>query len=159
MPKPVCMTQLKALPAPKPRISSKLRKAIDLRIRQGLSINKACLEAGISQSGYHKAMKRPAVQDHYQKTQLNYVREVEELKTLGKARAIEVAIYLMLNAKSETVRARMAEFLAGDGKTPTVAVHVDARQIGGAGYEYVRPGQNVVEIVDGVGPTDDTELD
>jgi hypothetical protein len=54
-----------------------------------------------------------------------------------------VALDLMLNAKSEAVRARMAEFLASDAKAPQVAVHIDARQ--SAGYEYVPPGQKFVD--------------
>ena len=62
------------------------------------------------------------MQDYYRQTQLAYVQDVDELKMLAKARAIEVATDLMLNAKSETVRARMAEFLAGDGKAPSVSV-------------------------------------
>ena len=43
----------------------------------------------------------------------------------------------MLNAKSEAIRARMAEFLAADARVSPVAVHVDARQV--HGYEYERP--------------------
>ena len=62
-----------------------------------------------------------------------------------KALALKVAVDLMHNAKSVTVRARMAEFLAGDGRVHQVSVHVDAR---GAptGYEMARPGQRIVEI-------------
>ena len=50
----------------------------------------------------------------------------------------------MENAKSETVRLRAAEFLVGDGKAPQVSVTVDARP--SAGYAYIRPGQQVVDI-------------
>jgi len=41
----------------------------------------------------------------------------------------------------------MIEFLAGDGKSPQIAVQVDARPHFGGGYDYVRPGQQVVDIV------------
>ncbi len=141
------MTKLATIPVSKPRISSKLRKAIELRVRNGLTIDKACAEAGLSPAGYYKAMKRPAVKEHLEAVQHAYIQEAEKLRSLAKTRAIEVALELMHNAKSETIRARMAEFLASEGKTPQVAVHVDARQAP-QGYEYVRPGQQVVEIHD-----------
>ncbi|WP_170576254.1 hypothetical protein [Ruegeria atlantica] len=140
------MTKLTSVPVPKPRISSKLRKAIELRVRHGLTIEKACAEAAMSPAGYYKAMKRPAVKEHYEEVQHAYILEAEKLRSIAKTRAIEVALDLMHNAKSETIRARMAEFLASEGKTPQVAVHVDARH-SPQGYEYVRPGQQVVEVV------------
>ncbi|WP_132462134.1 hypothetical protein [Rhodovulum marinum] len=98
----------------------------------------------MSKNGFHKALKRPAVQDYMQEVQRAFVAEVEASRAVYKARALEAALELMQNAKSEAVRARMVEFLAGDGKAPQVAVHVDARQVGG--YEYPRPGERVVEI-------------
>lgn len=140
------MTQITALPPPKPRLSSKLRHAIELRVRNGLTIKKACAEAGLSSAGYFKAMKRPHVQDHFREVQQKYLAEVEHLKATAKAQAVEVAMDLMRNAKSESVRARMVEFLLADGKAPQVAVHVDARQTGG--YEFARPGQKIVDVVD-----------
>ena len=83
-----------------------------------------------------------------------YISEVESLRASAKARALEVALDLMENAKSETVRARMAEFLASEGKAPQVAVHVDARpQMGG--YEYMPPGSRMVDVKCGQG-SDDT---
>lgn len=139
------MTKLTTVPVPKPRISSKLRRAIELRVRHGLTIEKACAEAAMSPAGYYKAMKRTAVKEHFEEVQQAYILETEQLRSMAKARAIEVALDLMHNAKSEAIRARMAEFLASEGKTPQVAVHVDARQV--QGYEYVRPGQKVVEVV------------
>lgn len=140
------MQQMTILSDPKPRLSAKLRKAIELRVRGGLKITDACKEASFSPAGWHKAMKRPAVQDHLKEVQQAYVLEVDASAALYKARALEVAQDLMLNAKSESIRARMAEFLAGDAKAAQVAVHIDARQQS-RGYEYVRPDQQVVEIV------------
>ncbi|MBY6163423.1 hypothetical protein KUV73_21260 [Mameliella alba] len=139
------MTQFSAIPAPKPRISAKLRKAIELRIRRGMTISAACEAAGISCAGWHKAMKRAAVRDYLEAEAARYIGETERLRVTAKARALEVALDLMENAKSETVRARMAEFLASEGKAPQVAVHVDARPQTG-GYEYVPPGSQVVEV-------------
>ena len=98
----------------------------------------------MSEAGFHKAMKRPAVRDHLQEVQNRFVSEVEGRRAIYTARALEVAADLMENSKSDSVRARMAEFLANGGKTgSSVNVHVDARPMG---YEYVRPGQQIVEI-------------
>lgn len=136
------------LPLPKPRISQKVRDAVDLRVREGLSIAAAAERAGMSRNGFAKALKRAAVQDLVREVQERFVIESEAARAVYRARAFEVALHLMENAKSETVRARMVEFLAGDGISPQVAVHVDARQKGG-GYEYLRPGEEIVEIVSG----------
>lgn len=134
----------------KPRISKKVRQAIDIRVRKGVTITEACVEAGLSPAGWYKAMKRPAVIELLQDTQDRFVSEVNAGSAHRKAQALKVAVDLMHNAKSETVRARMAEFLAGDGKVPQVSVHVDARTAP-RGYEMARPGQRVVEIQDGSG--------
>ena len=121
-----------------------LRLTIDLRVKQGLTIAAACEEAGMSPQGYHKAMKRPAVRDYLQTVQLEFIASVEGDKAIYKARAFEVGMDLMMNSKSETVRARMVEFFASDGKVSPVSVHIDARQP--RGYEYAHPSQEIVII-------------
>lgn len=138
------MTNLSVIPPRPSRMRTALRRAIDLRVKQGLTISAACDEAGMSTQGYHKAMKRPEVRDYLQTVQMEFVASVEGDKAIYKARAYEVGMDLMLNSKSEAVRARMVEFFAGDGKVSPVSVHIDARQT--RGYEYVIPGQQVVEI-------------
>lgn len=131
--------------APRPtRLRTALRLAIDLRVKKGMTISAACEEAEMSPQGFHKAMKRPEVRDYLQSVQMEFVASVEGEKAIYKARAFEVGMELMLNSKSEAVRARMVEFFASDGKVPAVSVHIDARQ--NHGYEYVRPGQQVVEV-------------
>lgn len=134
-------------PARKP-ISRKVRRAVAARVREGLSITAAASKAGLSRNGFAKALKRPEVQDYLRDVQAAYVAEVNTSRSFYKARAMEVAMDLMMNARSENVRLRAAEFLAGDGKAPQVAVHVDAR---GGGYEYPLPGQRIVEL-EAVGP-------
>lgn len=139
------MTKPLALVPPRQsRLSAKLRRAIELRVTEGRTIAEACSSAGMSTQGYHKAMKRPAVRDHLEEVQRRFVVEAEANRGLIKAQALRVALDLMLNAKSESIRARMAEFLASDGKVPQVSVSIDARQ--GGAYEYRRPEQKVVEI-------------
>lgn len=138
------MSKLAVVKTSPPRLRAALRLTIDLRVKKGLTIAAACEEAGMSSQGYHKAMKRPAVRDHLQTVQMEFVASVEGEKAIYKARAFEVGMDLMLNSKSEAVRARMVEFFASDGKVSPVSVHIDARQT--HGYEYARPGQEIVQI-------------
>ena len=70
---------------------------------------------GMSANGFHKALKRTAVQDHLREVQQAFVLEVEGSKAVYKARAMEVALDLLNNANSETVKARMVEFFLSDG--------------------------------------------
>lgn len=144
---------LVVLPARPGRLSAKLRAAIEAHVTKGLTILEACKEAGMSTAGFHKAMKRPAVRDYLETVQRRFVTGTEANRALYKARAFEVALDLMLNAKSEAIRARMCEFLAGDGKVSPVAVHIDARPDRG-GYEFVRPGQRIVDIEPGAAEAD-----
>ena len=143
------MPKVLAIPARPVRISAKLREAIRLHVTEGKAIAAACEAAGMSRAGYHKAMKRVVVRDLVEDVQRRFVLEVEARRGVYKARAFEVALDLMMSAKSEAVRARMAEFLASEGRVgQQVNVHVDARTIGG-GYEFVRPGARLVEIEEG----------
>lgn len=137
------MSQVVSIAPKRPaRISSKLREAIRLRVEEGLSIAEATEKAGISRAGWHKAMKRPEVRDLFAEVQASFVASADAKRALYRARALEVALDLMLNAKSESIRARMCEFLAADAKVSPVAVHVDARTIQPAGgYYYPRPDE------------------
>lgn len=138
------MSSLSTHTAQKPRISVKIRTAIEARVRQGLGVAAAAEAAGMSRNGFAKALKRPAVQEHLWKMQAAFVAEIEASRAVYKAQALEAALDLMKNAQSETVRARMIEFLAGDVKSPKIAVRVDARPQ--RSYEFVQSNQRVVEI-------------
>lgn len=76
-----------------------------------------------------------------------YVQEVEAMRAPYKARAFEVALDLMNASKSDAVKARMVEFLAGErqGNNVNVAVQVN-NQPAAQGYEYADPRQEVVTI-------------
>ena len=140
------MTKIIALPPRPARISAKLRVAIDLRVKNGLTIAEACKKAGLSQAGWHKAMARPAVVRLVREVQEKFVAEVDMRRAYLRAQAYEVAAELLRTATSETVKVRLIELLAGDGKQPGVSVHVDAR-MPPQGYIYRRPvdGAPVIE--------------
>ena len=121
------------------RLSAKLRCAVVVLVEEGATITAAAERAGLTRQGLTKALKRPEVRAHVEAEKARFVAETDGKRALYKARALDVALDLLLNAKSESVRARMAEFLASDGKVSPVAVHIDARQVGG--YVYAKPGQ------------------
>jgi hypothetical protein len=121
------------------RISPALREAIDLRVRTGENIKDICKQVGISEQGWHAAMKRPIVAQHMQNVQMQYIQEVEAMKAGYKAQAFAVAAHLMHNAKSEAVRMRAVEFFAGGPAAPSVVVPIN---ITAPGYVYRRPTDN-----------------
>jgi DNA-binding NarL/FixJ family response regulator len=105
-------------------------------VKEGKTIIEACREAGLSEAGWHKAVKRPPVQALISDVQMQYIQEVESLRAGYKARAFAVANELMHNAKSEAVRMRAVEFLAGGPQQPSVVVQVNNAA---PGYTYRRP--------------------
>lgn len=134
------MTNLIPLPNRPSRLSEKLRRAIEVKITTGATINDACAQAGISPQGYHKALRRPSVREHFEAVQRKFVADSEQMRAHARVLAIAVAVDLMTNSKDEKIRARMAEFLAGDGKAPAVAVNIDARQaMPAAAYTFIKP--------------------
>ena len=124
------------------RLSPKLRAAIELRVRKGLTITDACAQAGLSTAGWHKAMHRAEVRLHMKAVQDRFIAEAEVRRAALRVEAMEVAAKLLTEAKSETTKVRLIELLLADGKGPQVAVNVDARQITAADrgvYTYQRP--------------------
>jgi lambda repressor-like predicted transcriptional regulator len=134
------MSNLRAHPAPKPRISEKIRAAIDARVRQGMSVSAAAEAAGLSRNGLAKALRRPAVQEHEQAVREAFVAETLASRALVAARALQTAIDLLENAKSESVRARMVELLLSHlPDAPQSPSATAPRPTGAGGYTYARP--------------------
>lgn len=133
------------------RIAPKLRHAIKLRVEEGLTIAESCRRAGVSEAGWHKAMKRDAVQNALELAEIAFVQTVERRRRGYKARAIEVAAELMERATSEAVRMKAVEFFAGETRQPAVAVQVNNTLP--AGYIYARPDMQSaaqpIQVIDG----------
>lgn len=140
------MSKVIALPRPKSRISAKVRVAVEARARNGLSLEKAATLAGLSRQGLLKALKRPEVAALLAEEMEKVAADFERLRQVARVEALEVARKLLRESENESIRLRMAEVLMkAEGKgDAAVVVNVDARS--GGGYEYVRPGQQVVEI-------------
>lgn len=127
-----------------PRISTAMRKAVQLYVIKGNTIAEACAAAGLAEATWHKNMKRPHVVQLLENTKAEYIQQVETLKARHKARAYEVAVELLEGANSEAVKARMVEFLAG-GSKPSTSVTIN-NSINSSGYEYAPKGARIVEI-------------
>lgn len=131
------------------RIAPGLREAIKLRVHDDLTIDAACAKAGISVSGYHKAMLRPHVQAFLADEQRLYIQRVDSQKAKFKARAYEVAAAFLAENASPADKRWAVEFFTRDdmprrGEAPAVQVNV-----GGGGYEFVRPGHRIVDVIEG----------
>lgn len=122
------------------RMSKKFREVLRLHEIEGMSVTDACAKVGYSRAAYYKARKNPGVLELIRDLRRDLVESIDAKKAYLKGKALEVALDLLLNSKSEAIRARMVEFLASDAKVSPVAVHIDARQAAQQnGYTYVRP--------------------
>jgi hypothetical protein len=132
----------------KPRtISKKVRTALAHRVRDLLPWDDCARAVGLSPAGLYKARLREEVKQLHEEIKAEYVQEVEAMRAPYKARAFEVANELMQASKSDAVRARMVEFLAGESKGGGVNVAVQVNnQPAAKGYEYAHPSQEVVVI-------------
>lgn len=127
-----------------PRLSAKLRRAIDAIASEGVTQRRAADIAGMNERALSKALKKPHVAEALESERALFVNEMDKLKGIAKALAVQTGIDLMRDSKDERIKAKMVEFFAGEVKQAAhVQVNVDARS---GGYEFVRPGQQVVEI-------------
>ena len=141
------LAPLDAKPVKKRSISRRIHAALDLRVREAKAWDDCAKAAGLSPAGLYKARKRTEVQQLFEEKKAQYIQEVDDMKAPHKARAMEVARDLLDNSPSHAVRARMVEFLAGESKGMNVNVGVQVNnQAPANGYEFVRPGQEIVTI-------------
>lgn len=108
----------------------------------------------MNEKSLSRALAKPHVAAFYEQQKVTALQDVKLARKMGEVAAMNVAIDLMHNAKSENVRARMVEFFAGErGRAgPQVSVNV-SQNTNSTGYEMARPGQRVVDVVD-VTPND-----
>jgi hypothetical protein len=136
----------KAAKPVKARIPAKIRAAIDLYTTERVSKTEAAQRVGIKPSYLYTQLTKAHIRDYERDRFALYIQEIEDLKAPYKAEAFETAAELMREAKSESVRARMVEFLAGERKGNAVNVALQVNNQAPTGYEYARPDQEVVVI-------------
>lgn len=140
-PKDVTRSPLGAKP---PYMRAKLAKAVNLIVLEGKNVRTAAGMAEMNESALSRAINRPEIAAHIEHMKAQLCLDADKLKEQAKALAIREGMRLMLEGKSEPVRARMVEFFAGEARNgPSISVNVDARS---GGYEFVRPGQKLVDV-------------
>jgi hypothetical protein len=91
--------------------------------------------------------------------QAQYIQDVANDAGRRKARAFEVAMQLLEASSSDSVKARMVEFLAGESRNaPQVAVNI-SQNLGAGGYEYLPPGAQIVDVQAGTGDSKSPVID
>lgn len=149
----------KAAKPVKARIPAKIRAAIDLYTTERVSKTEAAKRVGIKPSYLYTQLTKVHIRDYERDRFAQYIQEIEDLKAPYKAEAFETAAELMRTASSESVRARMVEFLAGERKGSAVNVAVQVNNQAPTGYEYAHPDQEVVVIRDADGDTQSPATD
>lgn len=135
------------LPAGEPRrqqIRAKMRNALALIANEGLSQAEAARRAGVHPVTLTRALGKQHVKEELNRMKSAVIEAADGMKGTYRALALAHAAYLMQNASSEAVQARMVEFLAGEkslGTQVNIAINADR-----GGYEYVKPGSRIVEI-------------
>lgn len=133
-----------------PRMRPALRHAVDLIATKGYRVPDAATLAGMNEKALYRALARPPIAAYVEAMKANEASLAASLKEQARAMAIRAGIDLLHNAQSEQVRARMVEFFASEErKNPAVAVQINVDR---GGYEYARPGAQIVEILPGAGP-------
>lgn len=135
-------------PARPSRLSASLKRAIELRIKKGITITDACAAAGISTQAYHKAQRRAEVRLYADDVRKRLLDEAAGRRDALRLEALEVAAKLLKEASSETVKVRLIEILLNEGRaSASVNVNVDAStrvaQQPVVGYTYTRPAHMI----------------
>lgn len=130
-------------PARSSRMSAPLKRAIELRIKKGVTVTDACAAAGLSTQAYYKAQKRAEVRLYAEEVRKRLLDEASARRDALRLEALEVAAEMLHSASSETVKVRLIELLLNEGRpSASVNVNVDARSQVAAqpvGYTYQRP--------------------
>ena len=130
--------------SPKHRVAPALRRAMKLRVENNLNIGDACKLAGYSESGWHLAMKRPAVKAELQKLQEAFISNAQGRREYLKARALTIAEELMEAAETNADKWKAVEFFTREAAKHAPPVTVNVGQ--SPGYAYIRPGDRVIDV-------------
>lgn len=129
-----------------PRISKKIRLAIDYIAIDAMPARRAAQRAGIHEVTLYKALAKPHIAAALDERKAQLTLECEKLKGIARNLAIQTGIELMQTSASDNVRARMVEFFAGEARQASVNVQINNAPA--QGYAYRRPDQ-ASEAIDG----------
>ena len=127
-----------------PRMRPPLKEAVSLIIEKGITQREAARRVGMNETSLGRALAKPHIKAWIDNEKALFLTDMLKLKDRAKAIAIATGIELMHSATSEAVRARMVELFAGEPKKAN-EINVQINNDRG-GYEFVRPGSQLVEI-------------
>lgn len=122
-----------------PRLRPALADAIRYIVEEGRTQREAASRAGMDESALGRALKRPQVAVYVETLKALQALDADKLKAQARKIAIREGLRLMMDAKSEQVRARMVEFFAGEqrqavGNTVNISIPQDR-----SGYVFAPP--------------------
>lgn len=127
-------------------MGKEMRTAIELLAETGCSNAEAIRASGVSVSGFYKSLSLPQTKEYLENLSVWHISRLQDVKAASQIAAIQHGVFLMRHAKSETVQAKMVEFLArglSEGDPPQMAVTINNAP---SGYAYAPPGAEVVDI-------------
>ena len=146
----------------KPRVSAKVRRAVDLIANDGLTQVEAARRASLHPVTLCRALKRPQVAALLDEAKALAALEADNLKGIARSLAIRTGIDLMRSSQSDQVKAKMVEFFAGEGRQPLVNIQLPAADEPASGYAYRRPqtiGPDHASVVEDAQVVDPKEKD
>jgi hypothetical protein len=100
------------------RVSDRIKHAVSLIARHGLSQVDAAKAAGLSRQGLNEALKRPEVAELLRSARAALDGDIAQLRQVGRLDAIEKAMQLMRESKDEKIQLRAAEFWRVRARVP-----------------------------------------
>ena len=132
---------------PKPRVSAKMRHAMQLRLSKGLAWKECARVAGLSEAAIHAARAKPHVKAYWNELEALYQQDLEWLQKANKLRAHEVTREVMDDEKDNRIRLKAVELVTGGSRSGTqINVQTNVHNDQSGRYAYVRPGQQMVDI-------------
>ena len=128
----------------KARVSAKTREAIHHLVTKGCTHEEAATLVGMHRSALTRALSKPHTKIALEEARSTFIKEVMSRKRLYQALAWRRAHNIAQNSTDERTALKAVELLTGEGKQNAPAVSVTVNT--GNGYEFVRPGQKLVEI-------------
>ena len=121
---------------------------MDLIILEGKTQREAAKAIGMNETSLSRALKIPHVQEVFEQEKQAFLTEREDLKGRAQKLAIHEGVKLLREAKSESVRAKMVEFFAGDAvrQGPSVTVNTTVNTGNVPGYAVIPPGASIIDI-------------
>ena len=126
----------------RPRISAKLKKAIEFHIRHVMTARQACEAADIRAETWQQAMTRPHVQRFMNDMRNELLAEHDQMAKLQPAQARRVLSDILADEQAPpAIRVRAAGIVMREDARRCRKKPEASKQNAGVIYEYIRPDE------------------